>query len=76
MFNVSKCCLEKHLLSKINYFTSFGYIYPHISEMNVTFLTEYRNMTYEHYPKQLKSMVEWRLKENLPRSFIFFKSIW
>ena len=36
--------------------------------MNITFITDYRNMTFEHYPKQLNNLVEWRLIENLSRN--------
>ena len=67
-FNDSKCFLRKHLLSKTDYFTSFGYKLSHIFEMNITFITEYRNMTYEHYLKQPKQVVEWRLNEKLSKN--------
>ena len=68
MFNVSKCYLRNYLLPKTDYFTSFGYKFSHISVLNINFLTDYRNMTYEHYLKQPKHMVEWKLNEKLSRN--------
>ena len=50
--------LRTNLISKIEYFESKGYNFSHISEMNITFITDLRNMTYEHYIKIPKSMLE------------------
>ena len=36
--------------------------------MNFTFITDHRNMTYENYLKQPKSMLEWRLIQKLARN--------
>ena len=33
--------------------------------MNFTVITNYSNLTYEHYLKHPKHMVEWNLNENL-----------
>ena len=32
--------------------------------MNINFVIDYGNMTYAHYLKQPKSMLEWKLSEN------------
>ena len=68
MLNISERYIRQNLLSKIEYFNSSGYIFSHISEMNITFITYYKNMTYEYYPKQSKSMLEWKLNEKLARN--------
>ena len=41
--------LGNFLLSKNNYFGRYGRKISHISEMNITFISDLRNMTYEHY---------------------------
>ena len=33
--------------------------------MNITFISDLRNITYEQYLKQPKSMLEWKLNEKL-----------
>ena len=53
--------LRRNLLSKIEYFESNGHKFSHISEINIVFRTDLRNMTYDHYLKILKPMIEWRL---------------
>ena len=45
-------------MSKIEYFESDGRNFSHISEMNIVFITDLRNMTYEHYLKIPKPMLE------------------
>ena len=60
--------LRDFLLSKINYFESNGHKFSHISEMNITFITDQRNMTYEHYLKIPKPMLEWRLNAILAKN--------
>ena len=57
--------LRTNLISKIEYFESKGYKFSHISEMNIIFITNLRNMTYEHYPKIPKSMLEWTIIKKL-----------
>ena len=58
-------------MSKIEYFESYGHKFSHISEMNIVFTTDLKNMTYEHYLKIPKSMLEWtiikKLANNLKR---------
>ena len=44
-----------------------GYKFSHISKMTSTFITNINNITDEYYLKQAKSMLEWRLIENLAR---------
>ena len=36
-----------------------GRNFSHILEMNITFIIDLRYMTYEHYLKQPKPMIEW-----------------
>ena len=36
--------------------------------MNLTFLSDLRNMTYEHYLNQPKSMLEWKLNVILAKN--------
>ena len=50
---------------KIQYFRRQGFIFPHISEMSITFTAKFCNMTYEHYLEQPKCMLEWKLNEKL-----------
>ena len=51
--------LRKIFLSIIESFESHEHKFSHISEMSITFITDIRNMTYEHYLNQPKPMVEW-----------------
>ena len=60
--------LRDFVLSKIKYFQSYGRKFSHISEMNITFITDLRNMTYEYYLTQPKPMVEWRLNAILAKN--------
>ena len=53
--------LRKFFLSLIKYFERYGRKFSHISEMNITFISKLRNMTYEHYLNQPKSMLDWKL---------------
>ena len=53
--------LGRLLLSKIKYFEKLGYKLSHISEMNITFITCLRIITYKHYLQQQKPMIEWML---------------
>ena len=36
--------------------------------MNITFVTDLRNMTYEHYLSQPKCMFEWKLNVRLAKN--------
>ena len=46
------------VFSKIKYYEKLGHKFSHISEMNITFITDLRNMTCEHYLNKPKSMLE------------------
>ena len=60
--------LRRYLTTKNDYFERQANKFSHISEMNITFISDPRNLTYEHYPKQQKSMLESKLDENLSRN--------
>ena len=51
--------LRRNLLSKIEYFESNGHKFSHVSEMNIVFITDLTNTTYDHYLKISKPMIEW-----------------
>ena len=53
--------LRTNLIWKIEYFERTGHKFSHISEMNITFITDLRDMTYDHYLKIPKSMLEWTI---------------
>ena len=57
--------LRPYLISKIDYFENEGYIFSHISEMNIKFISNMRNITYEEYLKIPKPMIEWTLIKKL-----------
>ena len=68
-YNVSASYyLRNFLLSKIKYFERYGHKFSHISEMNITFISDLRIMTYEHYLTQRKSMLEWKLNAILAKN--------
>ena len=52
-------------MSTLEYFESKGHKISHISEMNIIFITNLRNMTDEHYLKMPKSMLEWTIIKKL-----------
>ena len=65
-------------MTKIDHFSKLGYKFSHISEMIITFITDLRNMTYEHYLKQPKPMIEWVLNKELyknPKIIKTFRNI-
>ena len=57
--------LRRNLMSKIEYLENDGHKFSHISEMNIVFLTDLRNMTYEHCLKIPKPMIEWTIIKKL-----------
>ena len=57
--------LRPYLISKIDDFESKGYKLSNISEMNITFISNMRNMTYSHYLQIPKSMLEWTMIKKL-----------
>ena len=60
--------LRDFVLSKIKYYEKLGHKFSHIPEMNIIFITDLRNMTYEHYLNQPKSMLEWKLNAILAKN--------
>ena len=66
MYNIHRhYYLRQYLITKIEDFMRFGHKVSHISKMTSTFLINFDNITYEFYPKNPKSMSEWRLFEKL-----------
>ena len=57
--------LGRYLISRIEYFESNGLKFSHISELNIVFITDLRNMTYEYYLKIPKPMIEWAIIKKL-----------
>ena len=57
--------LRRSLKSKSEYLENDGHKFSHISEMNIVFITDWRNMTYEHYLKIPKPMIEWTMIRKL-----------
>ena len=51
--------LRRNLISKIDHLENKGHKFSHISEMNIVFITDLRNVTYNHYLQIPKSMLEW-----------------
>ena len=51
----------------INNFKNDGYNFSHISQMNFIIVCNKRDMTYEHYLQQSKSMLEWKLNAMINR---------
>ena len=61
--------------AKNKYYQKRGHKFSHISEMNITFITVLRNMTYEHYLIQPKPMVEWILNKKLAKNSELIKTL-
>ena len=59
---------RKFLSSKIKNFERYGRKFSNIFEMIITFISDVRNLTYEHYLNQPKSMLEWKLNANLAKN--------
>ena len=57
--------LKSYLISKIEDFESDNHKFSHISEMNILFIIDFKNMTYEHYLKLPKSILEWTIIRKL-----------
>ena len=66
--------LRSYLISKIEDFESDGHKFSHISEMNILFITDFKNMTYEHYLKIPKPMIEWTIIKKLSINPNFIKA--
>ena len=57
--------LRTNLMSENEYFESNGHKFSHISEMNIGFITDLTNTTYDHYLKISKPMIEWTIIKKL-----------
>ena len=57
--------LRRLLLSKIERLENNECIFSHISDMEIVFITHWRNATYEHYLKIPKTMFEWTMIKKL-----------
>ena len=57
--------LRRSLMSKIKKLENDGHKFSNISEMNIVFITDLRNITYEYYLKIPKPMIEWTLIKKL-----------
>ena len=57
--------LRTFLLSKIEILENYDCRFSHISDMEIVFISIFRNMTYEYYLKMPKSMLEWSLIKKL-----------
>ena len=57
--------LRSYLISKIEDQEYNGHKFSHISEMNIVFISNLRNMTYQHYLQIPKSMLEWTIIKKL-----------
>ena len=57
--------LRRTLFSKIGYLENDGHKFSLISEMNIVFITDLKNMTYENYLKTPQSMLEWTMIKKL-----------
>ena len=60
--------LRRNLMSEIENFESYSHNFSHISEMSIVFLTDLTNMTYEHYLKIPKPMIEWTIIKKLAKN--------
>ena len=52
-----------------------GYKFSHISEINITFISDLRVMTYEHCHTQPKQMIEWVLNKKLRKNPELIKTL-
>ena len=57
--------LRQFLLSIIERLENNECLFSHISDMEIVFITNWRNATYEHYLKIPKSMLEWTMIKKL-----------
>ena len=57
--------LRRNLISKIEYLENDEHKFSHISEMNIEFISNLRNMTYQHYLQIPKPMIEWTIIRKL-----------
>ena len=57
--------LRRTLISKIEDFEGAGHKFSHISEMDIDFISNLRNMTYQHYLQIPKPRIEWTIIRKL-----------
>ena len=57
--------LRSYLLSKIEVIETADSKFSHISEMNIEFISNLRNITYHHYLQIPKPMIEWTIIRKL-----------
>ena len=67
--------LRRYLITNIECYSRRGFKFSQISEMNITFKTHLTNMTYEHYLKQPKAMIEWLINKELARNPELIKTL-
>ena len=67
--------LRRYLKSEIVFFEKQGYLFSHMCETRITFISDLRNMTYKHYFNQPKHMIEWELDEKLSRKPELIKTL-
>ena len=67
--------LRNFVLSKIKDYEKRGHKFSHISEMTITFISDFRKMTYEHYLNQPKSRLEWKLNAIVARNPELIKTL-
>ena len=66
--------LRLSLIEKIEYFESRGQKFSHISEMNIVFIPDLTNTTYDHYLKIPKPMIECTIIKKLANNPKFIKA--
>ena len=67
LYNINRAGwnLRRNLMSEIEYFESNGHKFSLISELNIAFITDLTNTTYDHYLKIPKPMIEWTFIKKL-----------
>ena len=60
--------LRDSVLSKIKYYEKLGHKFSLLWEMKITYISDLRDSTYEHYLNQPKSMMEWKLNAILAKN--------
>ena len=60
--------LRNFLSPKIKIVERSGHLLSHISEMNITFISDLKNITYEYYLSLPKSMIEWKFNTLLAKN--------
>ena len=73
--NYSFWYLRRYLITQIDYLEKQGYIFSHICEMNVTLISDLRNMTYQLYILQPKTMLDGKMNEKSSRNPELIKTL-